>query len=397
MAGDLWIPTTEDELRSALAGRVLIEGHHVDFKAMIGAGDKSNANLAIDLASFAVDSGVVVVGVDESSDPATSAPIALSGLKERVDQVGRSRVDPPLIVTCSEIPAAGKPGKGYLVISVPASPMAPHMVDGIYRGRGDTTNIRLSDAEVRRIRDQRRQGEFDIRAILQAEVQRDPISGEGRKNGHLFVVAEPVFAEAEMLLPIVHDKWRQWLPTTFRNNPPRLTYEWNPDISSALQVVRTPLGWAMRSWEGDRGAAVQKPEGAALELQVNENGGLRLFSGRATEVFRDDGVVSVFESLVFGFVWRMTDWARTVADQTGFVGNWRFGVALTRIAGARTSAIAPGAFRSNSMPFEDDRYEAWTEATYAELVNDPDHVVENLVGRLNRALSQPPIPLPKHA
>lgn len=65
------------------------------------------------------------------------------------------------------------------------------------------TNIRLSDAEVRRIRDQRRQGEFDIRAILQAEIERDPASGEGRRNGHLFVVAEPVLAHPEMLMPVV--------------------------------------------------------------------------------------------------------------------------------------------------------------------------------------------------
>jgi hypothetical protein len=395
MPDDRWIPKSEDELRDAVSGRVLVENHYLDFKATIGTGDKANLSLAIDLASFATDSGAIVVGVDEGTDPPTLSPIPLAGLKERVDQIGRSRVDPPLLVTCEEIPAAGRRGEGYLVISIPASPMAPHMVDSIYRGRGDTTNIRLGDADVRRIRDQRRQAEFDIRAILRAEIDRDPIDGKGRKNGHLFVVAEPVFADAEMLLPVVGDDWRNWLHTAFRNNPPRLTEVWVPDISSALQVVRTPLGWAMRSWEGDRVAALLKPEGAALELQVNENGGLRLFSGRATEVFRDDGVVSVFENLVFGFVWRGTDWARIIAEQTGFVGNWRFGVALTRIAGARTSAISLGAFRATPMPFEDDGYEAWTEATYAELVNDPDRVVESLVGRLNRALSQPPMTLPK--
>lgn len=107
------------------------------------------------------------------------------------------------------------------------------MIDSVYRGRGDTTNTRLSDAEVRRTRDQRRQGEFDIRAILRAEVERDPINGEARQNGHLFVVAEPVFADAEMLLPVAGEKWREWLPATFRNGAPRLTAEWAPDISSA--------------------------------------------------------------------------------------------------------------------------------------------------------------------
>ena len=290
MSGERWIPTTEDELRTALTGRVLVEGHFVDFKSLIAAGDKANFGLAIDLASFAVDGGVILIGVDEATDPATPAPVALAGLKERVDQVGRSRVDPPLLVTCNEI-AATAPGMGYLLIVVPASPMAPHMVDSIYRGRGDTTNIRLSDAEVRRIRDERRQGEFDIRAILRAEVERDPISGDGRENGHLFVVAEPVFANPEMLVSVAGDKWREWLHATFRNGAPRLTPDWAPDISSAARVVRGPRGWAMRSWAGERGNAAADREDGTVELEVNENGGLRLYSARASDTFQDGTVV----------------------------------------------------------------------------------------------------------
>ena len=71
---------------------------------------------------------------------------------------------------------------------------------------GTPRKIRLSDAEVRRIRDQRRQGEFDIRAILRTEIERDPITGDGRHNGNLFVVVEPVFAGAEMLLPVAGEE-----------------------------------------------------------------------------------------------------------------------------------------------------------------------------------------------
>jgi hypothetical protein len=394
MPGERWTPTTEDELRTALSGRVLVEGHFVDFKAMVAAGDKANLGLAIDLASLAVDGGVIVIGVDEATDPATPSPVALAGLKERVDQVGRSRVDPPLLVTCNEIAATG-PGMGYLVIVVPASPMAPHMVDSIYRGRGDTTNIRLSDAEVRRIRDERRQGEFDIRAILRAEVERDPISGDGRENGHLFVVAEPVFANPEMLVPIAGDRWREWLHATFRSGAPRLTPEWAPDISSAVRVVRGPRGWAMRSWDGERANAASDREDSTIELEVNENGGLRLYSARATDAFR--GEPAVIDGLVFGLTWRVIDFARAVAAQAGFVGNWRFGIAATRIAGARSIRVAEGHFYSGTTPFEADDYEAWTEATNAELVNDPDRILDRLVGRLNRALSEGSSPLPKRA
>ncbi len=397
MAGDRWIPTTEDELQAALSDRLLVEGHHVDFKKMSAAGDKANLGLAIDLASFAVDGGVIVVGVDEATNPPTASPIRLAGMKERIDQVGRSRVEPPLLVVCHEIPAAAaQSGMGYLVISVPASPMAPHMVDGVYRGRGDSTNIRLSDAEVRRIRDQRRQAEFDIRSILRAEVERDPISGDGRNSGHLFVVAEPVFADAEMLLPVAGEKWREWLSGTFRDRAPRLTAEWAPDISSAFRVVRGQRGWALRSWNGERASAASDREDSALELEVNENGGLRLYSARATDIFRDD-VPVIIEVVIFGLAYRVVDWARTIAAESRFVGNWRFGIAVTRISGARSLTIVQRSFMSDAPKFDDDEYEAWTEATYAELDGDPDRVVECLVGRLNRALSDGSLPLPKRA
>lgn len=394
MPGERWIPTTEDELTTALSGRVLVEGHFVDFKAIVAAGDKANLGLAIDLASFAVDGGVIFIGVDEATDPPTPAAVALTGLKERIDHIGRSRVDPPLLVTCDEVTATG-PGMGYLAIVVPASPMAPHMVNNVYRGRGDTTNIRLSDAEVRRIRDERRQGEFDIRAILRTEIERDPISGDGRENGHLFVVAEPVFANPEMLVPVAGDKWREWLHATFRSGAPRLTPEWAPDISAAVRVVRGPRGCAMRSWDGERANAASDREDSTIELEVNENGGLRLYSAAATRLLR--GEPAVMDGLVFGLTWRVVDLARAVADQSAFVGNWRFGIAATKIAGARSIRVAQGHYYAGTTPFESDDFEAWTEATNAELVNDPDRVLGRLVGRLNRALSEGASPLPRRA
>ena len=71
------------------------------------------------------------------------------------------RIDAPVRVTTRTIDSATA-GCGYLGVIVPASPDAPRMVEGVYRGRGDTTNIRLSDAEVRRIRDSRRPGDSDL-------------------------------------------------------------------------------------------------------------------------------------------------------------------------------------------------------------------------------------------
>jgi hypothetical protein len=143
-------PQSESELRDALAAGRLREGDRLDFKRQIEAGDRGNRNLAVDLASLAVDGGTILVGVTDARPPALS-PFELRGLGERVAQVARQRCDPPLTVRIREIAAESDPRKGYLVIEVPLSAEAPHAVGGVFRGRHGTTNITLSAAEVRRL------------------------------------------------------------------------------------------------------------------------------------------------------------------------------------------------------------------------------------------------------
>jgi predicted HTH transcriptional regulator len=78
--------------------------------------------------------------------------------------VARSIPDPPLNVITEVIETA--PGTGYLIVHIPASPAAPHMVEGRYFGRGDKTKHRLSDAEVLRLHAQRNTAEADALALL---------------------------------------------------------------------------------------------------------------------------------------------------------------------------------------------------------------------------------------
>jgi hypothetical protein len=140
-----WLPDTEDRLREMLDQGLLAERHTVDFKEQLDPGKGANKEHARDLAKFGPDGGVLIVGVN---DDGQLTPIQLAEQRERIDQIGRTIPDPPMHVRIEEIPAAGQPGKGYLLVVVPPSPDAPHMVDGRYYGRGDTTKHVLSDAEV---------------------------------------------------------------------------------------------------------------------------------------------------------------------------------------------------------------------------------------------------------
>jgi hypothetical protein len=391
-----WFPTTEAELSGALTTGAFRERHFVDVKRVLEPGEKANARLAVDLAAFAVDSGVVVVGVDDQS--AALIPFALAGLKERIDQVARSRLDPPLTVAVNEIPADGRPGEGFLVIVVPASPAAPHMVDGRYRGRSDTTNAVLSDAEVRRIRTLRAEALRSIRAILEAEVARDPVSEEVRQQAHLFIVAQPVFADPEMLQRAIATEWQSWIGNEILN-PPRLDQEWSPDLPSLQnRVRRVPEGWSATTLEQDRDAGDRFREGYMLDLMIHEDGGVRLFSGRGSDTYGrntvEPGRKVIIEAVVAGLAARVVDTARAVADKTGYVGNWDFGLALTGTRHTYSFTLASNFF-ADPLPYAGDNYVQTTSATFAELVSAPEAVVDRLFGRLNRTLNVKYAP-PRH-
>jgi hypothetical protein len=131
------VPATAGELEAAIRDGILEESLHFDAKAELEPVPKGNRALAVDMAAMAVDGGLIGIGIAEERSKGAKVhvptPVALAGLRERVSQVGLSRVDPPLTVVTRELPRDDS-GSGYLLILVPPSPDAPHMVDGQYRG-----------------------------------------------------------------------------------------------------------------------------------------------------------------------------------------------------------------------------------------------------------------------
>ncbi len=144
-----WIPKTEADLQAAIDDGLFEESHHLDLKkAPSSKGD--NRELARDLVSFAVDGGTLIIGVQENKDSQTFelAPQPLNGLPEKIESVARSIPDPPLSVITDILKSRAGEGTGYVIVHIPASPVAPHMVDNKYFGRGDKAKYQMGDAEV---------------------------------------------------------------------------------------------------------------------------------------------------------------------------------------------------------------------------------------------------------
>lgn len=140
-------------------------------KREVEKGSGANKELARDLASFGLDSGGLLIGVEEEKVNRTWRlhPVALGGLPERVEQIAQQGVDPPLFVIPHVILSSTDPTNGYVFVEVPASAVAPHMVDGIYYGRGDKIRTRLSDAEVIRYHSRRASLEEVPERLLEEE------------------------------------------------------------------------------------------------------------------------------------------------------------------------------------------------------------------------------------
>jgi hypothetical protein len=255
-----WIPRTEAELREAVERGVIDEGDHHDFKGLFQAGEKANRALAVDLASFAVNGGLLIVGVEDGTKSQT--PVPLLGLAERVDQVARSRIDPPLSVATFPIPAEGREREGYLVVAVPASPAAPHAVEHVYRGRADRTNVQLSAADVRRIWEERRAARVAAESLLP-----DTYLPDDRLRAVLRVAMKPEYGDPDALLRRI----RSDPPGALRalvDRPPRLTREWYPDLGSHMTFEPRPGGWGLYSGRLNG----RDPNDYALDLFIGTTG-----------------------------------------------------------------------------------------------------------------------------
>ena len=74
------------------------------------------------------------------------------------------------------------------------------MVDYVYYGHGDKANIRLSDEQVRGILADRARAQKNIQDDLRQMAEDDPLPEDGRKNGHIYFLAQPEAAPNEVLV-----------------------------------------------------------------------------------------------------------------------------------------------------------------------------------------------------
>lgn len=393
-----WEPRTEDDLQAAIHGGLIEESNRLEVKRPLELKSKSaNKELARDLAMFAPDGGTVIIGIAEDKPTSTFKlePQALDGLAERVESIARTIPDPPLNVITAPIPATGKEGIGYLVVHVPASPAAPHMVDGKYPARGHKTKHYLTDAEVARLHERRRNAEQDVLNILHSDIDADPLPGVGEQS-RLFLVAEPMTGRRDMLLDLTAAP--DWNLRLARFVDRAHTRELNlllrgcdvlPDFTYAGNGFRRGRGVARATRNIGSGRVYTPEKGThheddALELQVFENGGLRLYFSRLSD-HGGDGIQRIFDNAAVGLTRRFLALVTAAADEAGYLGNWGLAVGATNLRG-RPAFERQAEFGSSRSRYDQDSYEEATGVSWADLNAEPGAITRRLVGPLLRGL-----------
>ncbi|MBZ5736920.1 AlbA family DNA-binding domain-containing protein [Nocardioides mangrovi] len=393
-----WQPETEADIRACIDDADLQESHYLDMKREVGDNPRKRKETAADLASFALDGGALLIGVAENKENRTweLAPQPLNGLAERIEQVAASAVDPALFVATHEIPSAADPTTGYVFVQIPQSPSAPHMVDGVYIGRGDKTKTRLSDAEVTRYHAKREPIEGHLERLLDAERDRDHVPAHTQQTGHLYLVAHPLSARRDVALQLVRDDGSELLQliVALEGTIPRDVREFAPTPGYATATATRAQGraWCTQAALGPgrtfESTSAHNDEEDLLDIEFREDGGIRVLMGRMTATwgrYGGDAKTVVADGLAVAYALRVVRWADAIAERTGYHGSWGFGVLATGLRGLSSSAYQE---RFSSGPtYDADEYREVTTASGMEIHTRPQAVAGRLVGRLVRGLA----------
>lgn len=365
------------------------ESHFLDFKRELGSSPQALKETARDLASFGLDGGVLIVGVGETSAGIfTLSPIPLQNASERAEQIADNRPEPSLHVRSSVIASVDRPGYGYLVIEVPPSPGAPHMVDGRYYGRSERTKRQLSDAEVVRLHAARKTSESVVYDALAQERDRQPLP---IPSTTMFLVAEPLAAPAGIGRALVRGELRGGLelisaaeamvPERVASASPN-PHELNASVRRAKGIALTNLanGRVPHQW-------MSGEDPTDIELQVS--GSVRVLVSRLSYTANAPRIAGevpfLIDDLPVAWAFRIIGYAARLAEVLPYRGPWGFGIGLDGLDGLRAHT-GNSRFNSYQLPvYDEETYEAVTLANSTEIVEAPHQIAERLVGDLVHA------------
>ena len=387
---EMWIPDTEQEIMAVVTSGTLEETSIFDAKREVSA---KSPEIAKDVAAMANDGGVIIYGIDEDEHgrPAVLSPVLLAGQRERIASIVQTAIAEPPAVTISTIPTAADPSHGYIVVMVPPSERAPHMVvvkgENRYYGRGAAGNVPLTEGEVARLYERRRQWDVDRNLLLQSEIDQAPL--QPRPGfAYLHIIVRPVIGDdslagkalrsGQTVQGVLHELVDQI------SQPQVYPRSYDPDWYAPNRWVRRVEGFF--TWLHDPGDLNQPDApGHALSLQIDFNGTGHLFCGRAAE--QAEKSFFFFPPIVAGNAVRLLALLGQLYSRARYIGQVDAGVAIIGLRGSvpYTRNLFPRHF---ATVYDRDEYRKTGRFSAALLRDDLISVARQLLMPLFDAMSQ---------
>lgn len=386
----MWIPESEQEILAAIDAGDLVETASFDAKVALPAKGKSK-DLAIDVAAMANDGGTLLYGVneDENDRPSVPQPFKLAGARERVDQIVRSSISEPPEIQVHEIPSTDDSSLGYLVVAVPPSPRAPHMVtvgkEYRYYGRSATGNVPLTEGEVARLYERRQRWEIDHDEMLDKAIESAPIPPH-EDFAYLHLVARPVVPDEDLFYRASESQQ----PTQFlsglisaASSAEAFTTRYSPDLYGGHNHEWRADGWAV-SWGLGVEWSDRKDPSRVLDLEVGVDGSGRMFCGRAAHRYPNQFLI--FEPLVAGLTAKFLAVMGGLYATGGYLGPVDVGVAVTGLRGSVSYHLRDNSWIERT-PYNKDQYRRTERLSAPTLSSDPRGAASKLVLPLIRAIT----------
>ena len=386
----MWLPKTETEIIKVVQSGSLEETAIFDAKEELS----KNSEIAKDIAAMANDGGVIIYGIgeDEHGRITRLTPLSIDGQAEKIDAIVRSSITEPLVIHISSIPTEENPAVGYLIVYIPPSERAPHMVvvkgDHRFYGRSATGNYPLPEGEVARLYARRQHIEIDRENFLDVEIKSAPY-GPNSNFGYLFLFARPLFARDKLLDPCLKNGKNF---QTILNDLIEIVIQ--PSIFPQNIIYldfQTPQRWIRRA-EGFLGQLCQPskldlPEapGDTLNIEVEFNGTMHLFCGRIAQ--KEGNRFLFFPEDTCGLTLRFMNFIASLYEQAGYIGMVDIGLAITGIKG--TVPCMPRNFRFDriAVPYDRDTYRKTTRASALTIRKEPIEVSKDLIMPLISAIT----------
>lgn len=338
-----------DEVVQAADGGLLVERQWVELKKDLGPSNaKVNLELAKDLAALSADGGLLIFGITDEFKVIGCDHAAVT---TRISQVAASRITPPLSPLIHDpIASPDDPDTAVVIVEVPPSAVAPHMVDGHYWGRSSDGKRVLSDPEIRRLMEIRASSDADFADRLMRLVAADPLARHVENHptgqGHLYLLAEPcstVPANSGSELD---------LRSTLRGIP-HADSRWPEHLGECRSNAFDPNGTALMTRRETMSA---QDEHNLAYVSVKDDHRLVVVDGGATaRTMNRAEITSILHSRIALIVLQALELLRALSlDQWGYVGEWRVGIHVTELEGlsANTNQMAV----SRPVPFAEPTY-----------------------------------------